>query len=542
MRENSQVRQQVGDGSPLLLWVRPLLIIGMAVLICAQFVDWRQVFVSGLHSTLNDQVGYVTGGRNWAATGRLETTEILPSVLAQHTTRNTLYMPGHYWMLGLTFRALGFSVAHAFIPEMIGFIAAGIVVYCTAFKLFGARVAYLSCALFTFFPLNLIYTFTAMMEMEVVAAALLAFLVFLSLPNRLRPWLGPLTLIIPVLFRETGITVAAVMLALVLCRSRFEWKKAFVFCMFSAFILVLVMKSPLGSGRPSVWGASVLGRGSHEVIYQDAFAVAKLQPHTKDWIIGIARKTTGNLHELLVPGLKSGAPTSLDALSMLFVLSGIPLGAYLWRRDRTAFALGVCMMIALLLLLELSVYKIWGFYGTRVMLMCQPFVALLWAVVLDRWLNSRHASRITVELLIVLIAMVGIGAMHSEFKDIAAINAQASADTEFLESLSVGDHGLLVSPYWISMEYLERHYPIYWSHLPSNLATLELLQQKYGVTTLILPVSGPVLIPERLRVSDVLQIGLTEEREASYRGIRYKVFKRVGTRRGSIDCQVAVAQ
>jgi hypothetical protein len=72
-----------------------------------------------------------------------------------------------------------------------------------------------SWALFVFFPLNLAYAFTAMAEMTVTASVLAALAVFLAIPSKWKAWLGPITLAIPLLFRETGAVVVLVMAAVI---------------------------------------------------------------------------------------------------------------------------------------------------------------------------------------------------------------------------------------------------------------------------------------------------------------------------------------
>lgn len=507
----------------------PILFAVLALLPCSALVDWNTVFVNGLSETLNDQVSYVTAARNWAATGSLDSNEIVPSLLAQHWKRNTPYMPAHYWALGEIYRNFGFSVPCTFFPELFSYVLSCLLIFFIADKLYGERTAIYSCALFAFFPLALIYAFTAMMELEVVAAALAAFAVFLILPERTRPWLGPLLLMLPVLFRETGVAIAAPMAIMIFFGPKLRWRQAAVFSILSAVVLLGTMKLPAAGGRPSLWGANVFYRGSHEALYKDAFAVLRLHPTASDWIVGLMRMFRGNLHELLIPHFASGVPTALDFLSMLFVLASIVVGLALWWRQRDRFALGVSALVALMILMEICFYKIWGYYGSRVMLMCAPFSAVVYVQYFDLMLKNKAKWALTVAA--VLLAAVGLFVSCRTFQGEPAINAEAAENTRFLESINIDDQGLLASPYWISMDYVEKHYPVKWSHIPSNFETLRLLDQKYGVATLLLPVSGPIPIPERLQPSEVTAIGLQESGVATYQGIRYEIFRRTDARR-----------
>jgi dolichyl-phosphate-mannose-protein mannosyltransferase len=519
----SEHRSRVGG---LALPGRTLVLLTLALAVCAQFVDWNSLFVNGLNGTLNDQVGYVTAARNWADKGSLDSSVILPSVLLQHTRRNTLYMPGHYWTLGITFRYLGYSLPHAFLPELLAFAIAVLLVYRIASALFGREVAYYSSALFIFFPLNLVYSFTAMMEMEAVAATLAALAIFLALPERMRPWLGPVTLTVPILFRETGVAVAALMALVIFCGSQQRWKRTLTFAVLTCAVVLIMLTLPIASGRPSLWTASVFYRGQFEATYADAFATAGLHIGPIQWVIAIARMIRGNLHELLIPHFAIGVPSLLDFFSMLFVLSGIPIGLFLWRRERSGFALGVAAMVLLMLLMELGFYKIWGYYGTRVILICQPFVAVLIALLLDRYLKRIRTGRLIAVATVTIVAIIATGSTYQVFRNEARINAEAAADTSFLESLGHDTRGLLVSPYEVSLPYVQKHYPARWSFVPANLRTLKILDEKYSVTTLLLPLGNSA--PGSLQISDVTSIGLSEEKVITYRGMAFRVFKRTG--------------
>jgi len=167
-----------------------------------------------LNRTLNDQVGYISVARHWLDNGRLDSSAIYPSLLGQTFGRNSLYMPGFYAELALTFRMLGYSALAARLPALVSYLLACGLVHWIARRLFDREAAIYALALFAFFPLNLFYAFTAMAEMPLVAAGLAAFSVFLAAPEKFRWWVGPVALALPMLFRETGVALGVVMCAM----------------------------------------------------------------------------------------------------------------------------------------------------------------------------------------------------------------------------------------------------------------------------------------------------------------------------------------
>ena len=507
-----------------------------ALIVCSRFVDWNTLFVNGLGYTLNDQVGYVSVARNLVELGTLQSNIIYPSVLTQHITRNSLYMPGHYWVLAATYKLLGFSVAHSFLPSLLAFVVATSMIFLIAFRLYGASIAYRSCTFFVFFPVNLIYAFTAMAEMTLVAAVLVAFAVFVYLPPRLKLWVGPLLLVFPVLFRETGAAIAILMALMIFMEAKSRLKSTALSCGLMGVIVLLALRSPIAAGRPSLTRANILS-GSIETVYTDAFAIQRLHPEVLDWVFAIAKKLKWNLEMLCIPHFAIGVLTPLDFFSLMFILSGIPIGLILWRRKRDGFNLGIACMLVTMIVFLLGCYSVMYFRGTRILLMAQPFVAVLWAVLTHKLLKPSRAGRWVAISATVVLAVSGIGETYKVFRSEPGINRQAAMDTAFLESIGHDDRRLLVSPYWVSSDYVAKHHPVRWSFVPANLETLKLLNERYRVGTVVLPVAGQV--PggaEKLQSSDVRRIGLIQEAEVSYRGVKFRIFKRY-----IYDCRVNLA-
>ena len=510
-------------------------LLALPLILGSLFVDWDSLV--GLNTTLNDQVGYVSVARNWADSGTLNSNLIYPSVLTQNVTRNSLYMPGHYWVLGATYKLIGYSVAHSLLPSLFALVLSTVMMFVIGSQLYTPAVAYLGCALFLFFPLNLIYAFTAMAEMTAVAAGLVAFAVFLRVPPRWKPLVGPLLLVLPMAFRETGAAIAVLMAPMIFQQSRQRWRPVALFGALTLVVVGLVVASPLSTGRPSLLQANVFG-GS-DAVYSDAFALATFHPHLGDWGRAIGTKVLGNLHTLLLPRSWIRPEHWLEYGSMLFLLTGIPVGLGWWPRHRRPdrLFLGVAGMVLVIVLFILSLYTVWKFRGVRVLLVAQPFVALLYAVRLKEFPKRLPAARHISEFAVVGAAVIGLSAAYNVFQGEQRINQQSARDTAFLESLGLDDRGLLVSPYWLSLDYVHKHHPVRWAFPPTNRATLRLLNERYPIGAVILPVAESMTdyTQQAVRPSDVAQIGLRDEGRISYRGFTFAVFKRAGAQPATVS-------
>jgi 4-amino-4-deoxy-L-arabinose transferase-like glycosyltransferase len=502
-------------------------LLAVAIIMGSIFVDWHALFVNGLHTTLNDQVSYVSVGRNWADQGTLDSKLIYPATLTQDFTRNSYYMPGYYWVLGITYKLLGYSVVHSLLPSLFALALSTALVFVIGSRLYGPVVAYLSCALFVFFPMNLIYAFTAMAEMTVVAAALVAFAVFLHLPPRWKPVAGPLLVALPMAFRETSAALAVVMALMIFEQSRWQWKPVALFGALTMVVVMLVIASPLSAGRPGLLHANVFG--GENAVYFDAFALQDFHPHVGDWALAIGSKFRTNLLTLVRP--RNWSPEGLlDYGTRWFLLAGIPLGVgwWLWRRKRDGFFLGVAGMVLVSLLFLLGFYTVKSFRGARHLLVTEPFVALLIASQLHQLSKGLLASPRAKEVVVVVVAVIGVSWAYCVFRTEPAINQQAARDTAFLESLGLDDRRLVVSPHWLSLDYVEKHYPVQWAFVPTNGRTLRLLNERYPIGAVVLPVGGAAWARDdvQLQARDVAQIGLTDQTEVAYRGITFAVFKR----------------
>ena len=492
-------------------------LLGIGLFATGYWVDWQRLPINGLNESLNDEVGYISVARHWVDDGKLDSSIIYPSLLGQKYTRNSLYMPGFYAELALTFAMFGYSALTARIPALFSFLLACGLVFWMARRLYDQESAVYSLALFAFFPLNLFYAFTAMAETPLIAAGLAAFSIFLLVPERLRWWLGPLALALPIVFRETGAALDVVMCTMLFFSGKEDRRwKALLCGVLGVIVLVAVVLSPAGRGRPSLWKANILV-GTFESRYSDAFALTQVPDAARDWAVAVEHEFHSNVHSL-VPW-RGYAGERLEGVSILFLLSGIPLGAWLWLQKRDAFALGVALALGLLLTADLCVYTVWHYHGIRSFLLMQPFIALLWGMTLATWTRERGWTARNLPVL--LFFLMGVGMTVRTWRMQGDVILQAKEDTSFLNSVIGESKQMVVSPYWISLDYVNEHYPQLWAFVPANCPTMRLLDEKESIGTLIMPVEPGV----KLDLSMCLT-GLRLDGEKVWRGTRYRILRR----------------
>jgi hypothetical protein len=501
-------------------------------------LNWRRISIDGLQGALNDQVGYIAVARHWADGEGLQSSYVYPSLLRQKVTKSTLYMPGFYWTLGLAFKVFGYSTVTARIPSLLGYLLACALTWWIARRVYGDGAALVASALFAFFPMCLIFAFTAMAEMVVVAAGLSAVGIFLwgigwdvttsdladseqGLGNavmvRRGMWIAPLAVILPLLFRETGVTVGLIMLTVLMGASGVRrWRIAMSVAALMAIAIVSVLISPIATGRPSLWKANILAGGDPQVLYSDAYGMEQLPSKSMDWAHALRGNFLDNARNLLWTTEDSDGWTERTAI--WFLLSGIPLGVYLSARKRDWFARGVTIGVAVLLLADLSCYDVWGYRGVRALLVMEPFVAMLWGRLIANWLGNKPGKQL---LFAAVAGLVGVLSALLIWRGQREADAGTVNDLAFMESIAPASGRLLVSPFDISLGYVHEHYPERWAFFPSDCRSLQLLNARDEVGTLVVRVGEA---PQEMLNGCGLPLRFEGERD--YRGTRYRVFRR----------------
>ena len=515
----------------------------MYLLLGSRFVDLGEISIHGMRDTLNDQVGYISVARNFLQTGQLESSIIYPSFLGQVATKSYLYMPGHYFALAASYKLFGFGVWQSLLPSMVAYVVAGLAVLFAASRLYGRRIGIGAAVLFLLCPLNLVYALTAMAEMTLIAAATLAFALFVHLPTRWRVLVGPVLLILPLLFRETGVLVAVPMLALIgIRRDGLRLRASVLFVFATAVVALALLRSDISIGRPSLFLVNIFS-ANDMAVYGDAFSLQAIHPTLAQWIHVPFAKAWFNARQLgtllasdarpwmlfSAASWPDSAESIFEATGLALVISGIPLGAVagLWRR-RDPFSIGTAALIGTLVIAVLFVYTVADFRGLRTLLLATPFVCITCAVLIDRglrWLGDRlflplRARWLAFIAFAALLSTISLGLTKAAFADASDSAVRAQRDLAFVESLHPDNRSLPVAPWQFALAYVYSHAPARWSFLPANRATLELLNSRYPIGMIILPETAPA----GLRQTEILEAGFHPAGEQSYAGERYSIF------------------
>jgi hypothetical protein len=445
---------------------------------------------------LNDQIGYITTARWLADTGELRSQLVYP---ASFGDRWRIYMPGHYWALATSYLVLGDLPLTWLLPSLLGFAVATLCVFLTGCRLYDTRSGAVAAALFAAFPANIFLAFTSMSEQTFIAAALLSFCVFVHLKRPLH-WM-PLLLVLPFLFREAGAFLLLPMLAVALSRGA-KARPVAVSTLASLAVLVLVFAWQAGDGRQGLPISWLLA----DFNYLDV----TIEEPALDWhlVTIFAAKAVANVEMLttrLFLELTDSWEPTISALQLL--LLGLTLGWGYRRAPNDLFPLGAGLLGICVLLLVMVMHSPKSNILYRHMLITVPFglVAIaplllaLWTRVAgtsaarSRWRTSVPAL---CAALVLLMSHLSVRAIASDF-----VALEAPPETQRLEQIGHDDRTMLVSSFRL-LDYVRKHYPVQWSFVPANEATLRQLAEHYEIGTILVHRGGS------LRPSFLAELGL----------------------------------
>ena len=503
--------------------------VALSVLIgYAQLVGLDTLHIFGLNHTINDQVVYIDAARHLRDDCELTTGIIYPDTLRQDYSRNYLYMPGHAVVLALSLFVFGDGVWQAILPSIIGYLGSVFLVFVIGRRLRDTSVGIWAALLFAVFAPNVVYAMTAMAEATFLCACLMAFSGFLFLPQRLRTFLGPLLLILPFLFRETGslwvIPMAFVILERYPSRRR-GYGVAAAFVAVSVVVLSAVYQIEWLSDRPSrLW--QNLSTSEFDLMYADAFGVIAAPESLGGWLGILASHAVSSLSGLI--GVLGGKPTSFEAVSLHLLLWPIALVALLWR-----LGLGVrqinraCLATGLTLVVLISFLYSWDHYvGVRQLLLLLPLESIALAAGAGQWLSGleerkRRLCGATVVLCLVLGSGYQLLRAADEVKEWDDLFAAVERS---LRVIGPDTNGTLIAPYWVGAAFVHTAYPAQWAFSPANPATLELLHEKHPVRTAILP----LLEFRRLGTGVLERIELSYAGRVELGGVTHLVYRSAG--------------
>jgi 4-amino-4-deoxy-L-arabinose transferase-like glycosyltransferase len=481
------------------------------------YVNTDHLLPFGMHGTLNDQVGYVSVARTLTETGELRSAVIYPSLLSQDTAKNYPYMPGHYFALASSYLVFGYSALASFLPSLLGYVIAALALLFVSLKIHDRTTAALAAIIFLTFPASLLYACTAMAEMTFVAAGMLCLALFVIVSPERKPYIGPFLLLLPVLFRETGAVLLIPMTALIIQDRKPGWKRNAIVMIVLSVVLVPILAFVINGDRPSflkmnLLDADIAGK------YLDAFAFKDVTLTPVDWVRLLANRMMSNLQLLL--DMPIGGP--LEFACMWSMLVSIPVGTVLALIKRSLLPFSFAFTAGAVCVSLLATYNVWDYVGVRNMMICLPFIALIYAETLLSLVRLEHRGKLLAGVLTCGLLLGGT-AVWSVFDSQERLNRLAEAATTFLEKAGHDDGRLLVSPYWLSLPYVSRHHPVQWSFVPANKETLRLLGEKYDIGTIVVPFDHPTV---ELKREDVVELGFKQVGKGERNRFKYSVFRR----------------
>ena len=503
------------------------------LLICSRIIDASRIHVSGLDGTLNDQVGYIAMGREYADTGRLDNQLVLPSTLWQRTSKNYQYMPAHYLALAASYKLLGFGVLQSLLPNLISFVLATVGVFLSGAKIYGRRVGFIASFFFIIFPANVIYAFTAMSEMTRVAATILAFAVFVYLSDRWRLILGPFLPVVPFLFRETGaLLIIPFGLVVVATKGAKSLAKTFMFLLATSLVLFFSYQSDLSAGRLNFVNAFVFDP-RFETIYTDAVAQQAVASKTiTDWIARLPPKVLSdgsNIIDQIVVDQPGGVHFEVFSFTVPLVIMIAAAAIGFFNRDKFLIGASLLEGAALLMLLTLFIPVLSGY--VRWLLFTFAFGAIVGASLYDRYVLSKRLPQITTSWRVIQLGLPALllgASLYGIYRTAYRVSASDALDDGFtacVDKLGQMDNRMVVLPYYMG-DYVYHHYPIRASLLPANAPTLSLLRASYDVGTVIaLTEDGKSLDDTQITITDLAQSGLRLTQDTRCSGREYMVFK-----------------
>ncbi len=435
-----------------------------------------------LHHPFADQAGYITTARTWTDTGQLRSGIIYPAYVLTENWRP--YMPGHYAALSAAYRLFGYSPFTTLLPSLVSYVLAALGVFAAASKRYGRQRGWVGVSLFFLFSPLLAYSFTAMAELTLIAAASLALAAFTCLPLRAQRLTLPLLLCLPFVFRETGALYILPMISILIGKGEGSLKRLTGIVLASVVILSLVHQGQVAQGKGSLPLSWVSQNGFN---YTDALSEPTPLPWA-EWPAAVWGNLERNLHQYVNEDVRRHTPdeNGITGLLLLLATGLVGLGAGLVRLRRDPALFGGALLFWSVVLLIYLLYDVRGQKAMRSLLFTTPALAVALAgVPLGR---PGRAPRFRWALApVVLLAAWGshrfTGALAEQITQ--APDSVAECDA-LMESVGHDDSTLLMAPGDMMARYAVHHYPVAAAFPPANEGTLALLEQRWPVGTLIL--------------------------------------------------------
>ncbi len=476
-----------------------------------------------VHGNFTDQAGYVTTARQLVDTGELRSGFLYPAFVDRDAPR--LYMPGHYYALAASYAVLGWSVFASLLPNLASFALAAVGVFLVGNRLYGRRAGLLAALLFVLWPPLVVYACTAMAELTFVAAGVVALLVVVSVPPRLRPWLLGPALLLPFLFRETGalLVIPAAVLALGPVGRRRP--RAVLLGVGAAVALLAAANAwQTSTGKvpvPLTWVTD--GRFNYGGLYDEPTQLAPSQ-----WPGALYDNAARNAGVLAGQLAESWiAMKNFGALGILAVGAALLVAGVL-RARRDLWPLSCAALVLFVMLLAFGLYDVKAQKLMRTTLYALPacFVALAGCIPLPRaWAGATGDAgrRLVLAALVVVTALGSHVVVAAAARDMRLGDANSAETVVLLDELLDGREGILIAPPQSGAQYAVERYPRLWCMVPRDERTLLAVCARHEVAVALM--TWP--IPESLQAR--LQLPLT--RVVGFEGnVKLGIYERGGAR------------
>ncbi len=493
---------------------------GAAVIVLAALTLLLFSQLLGVHNLdlmlnyINDSIGHVTTARHVADDHHAETSLIYLLMLPRHATH--LYMPGYYLLLAFSYLLLGVSTFAALLPNFIAYIATSVLIYLVASHRYGIKTGVLAAVIFILIPCQLGLTFMAMTELTLTFVIFLSFTIFYFAKIKYKYFLAPVLITVCYLFRQTAIFMLIPFVLQIVYEDHAlpikKYGKLAVTCLVTVILTTLSNKWMMSQGMYGVDFKLLLSGG---IKYGSAFQITP----TSSLPILLYENFMRNLHDLLtysnplltLDGMNGYYRSSLY-LFLIFEIVCIVQAIKTFRQD--FFPLATILMSLALFLVCMVIDVGYPSVVMRIVLYSMPFLAISASVAL---LNRKNASACLLGVMILLLVHSGLATQKTlnEYRQVHDKRLQ------FFASLHLDAREILVSPVDISMEWVLDHYPLKWTFVPTDEATLKLLQQKYAVNVIVLSQYDLQSLPHEVLVRNGM--GLSDK--VNFAGTNYYVYK-----------------
>ena len=524
------------------MWLRdrPLIVVlFLALLLCA--VGYSLYRAGDIHfypPYLTDQIGFIGAARHLVDYGHFIDhghyeglgSLIFPGTLSTPNTR--IYMPVMFLALASSYKLFGVSGFTTVLPNMLCYVLSSLLLCFIGARLYSKRVGMWSAIIFLTIPVNLFYALNAMMEMPLVMLSLLAFAVFIVLPARWRLWAIPLLLIGPHLTRRVALLLLLPMLAFHYDDSeKVSWWQAGVVLLLTLAIMEALTLWQVSQGMLSFPLVQIFKYG--HVNYLDAYAdhetAVSMLELVRLFFAHLKAQITEFFRSLFAVSVKTDAFVHVFSVIYVVMLAVVAtIGGFIERRQ-SLLPMSCGLFFFAIFSACLALHSGNDTALLRVVLFSVPFT-ILQAVryVLDPEFKQRlaifrfaHLYRETIFIVLLSLSTVATCKAAHYLKHMAG---PLEAILSFVESVQPDQKQLLVTHDFLLMEYAYKHYPANVAFVPKNRKTLELLNRKYPVGTVIIAKN---YVGKWVTVADIESIGLTlvASRETDWGD--YLIFKRL---------------